>query len=443
MTDGRAVPGATHRIPWSQTVRRVQVVKRLRGREVTLLVIAGGLCLAVWGPSAAHVAFGPARAVAPETTEWSRSSLGHPGSEATPALPEAARCHLPLVVGPGGNATPRPSQASASGTPNASPGASTPTGAPSADVSPTPSHTPSASQPTSVPPATTTPAPTDPWLTFEGERAMEHARHQCALGPRPPGTTAHWQTGSYAASVLAAAGWRIELDSFRYRDVPLRNVIGRRGSGPALLVGAHYDTRRIADRELDPWRRQQPIEGGNDGASGVAVVLELARVLAVQASQREIWLVLFDAEDQGGIDGWEWFVGSTRLAERLASEPQGTFDALILLDMVGDRDQRICRAADSTPHVADALLGVAAHLGFGAWLRGDCAYYVSDDHTPFLARGLAAVDLIDFDYPFWHTLDDTCDAIGANELERVGRTVEAWIEQGAPRATPAAGATGR
>ncbi len=200
-----------------------------------------------------------------------------------------------------------------------------------------------------------------------------------------------------------------------------------------LMVGAHYDTRGAADREADPGRRQQPILGGNDGASGVAVILELARVLRVEPSGREVWLTLFDAEDQGGLGGWEWFVGSTRVAEQVISRPGMAFDALILLDMVGDRDQRVCRAADSTPELAEALFDVADELGYGTWLRRDCTYAVSDDHTPFLGRGLAAVDLIDFDYPFWHTLDDTCDKIGPDELQRIGRTVESWIERGAPR----------
>lgn len=278
-------------------------------------------------------------------------------------------------------------------------------------------------------PGTATPAN---GLAFDGERAMAHARAQCRLGPRPPGTSAHWQTGDYAAEVLSDAGWAVEFDAFVYRGVRLRNVIGRRGRGPVLMVAAHYDTRRWADREADPVRQKQPILGGNDGASGVAVLLELARVLDVVPSQREVWLVLFDAEDQGGIDGWEWFVGSTRLAERVAQGAR-LFDALILLDMVGDLDQRVCKAADSTPDLAEAILGVAQELGYGNWLRRDCVYWVSDDHTPFLTRGLAAVDLIDFDYPYWHTLEDTCDKIGAEELERVGRTVEAWIEAGAKR----------
>jgi glutaminyl-peptide cyclotransferase len=146
-----------------------------------------------------------------------------------------------------------------------------------------------------------------------------------------------------------------------------------------------------------------------------------------------VWLTLFDAEDQGGIDGWEWFVGSTRMADRIANDPVANFAGLVLLDMIGDRDQRVCRASDSTPGLADGVFRMAGELGLGAWLPYGCQYYVSDDHTPFLERGLPAVDMIDFDYAYWHTLEDTCDKIGPEQLSRVGRTIEAWAEQGAPQ----------
>jgi len=165
----------------------------------------------------------------------------------------------------------------------------------------------------------------------------------------------------------------------------------------------------------------------------VAVLLELARVLDERRTGHEVWLVLFDAEDQGGEAGWEWFVGSTRIAARIAAENRADFAGLVLLDMIGDLDQRVCRAADSTSALADAVFGQAAELGFGQWLPTDCEYGVRDDHTPFLDRGLPALDMIDFDYVYWHTVDDTCDKIGPKPLARVGVTVEAWLEAGAPQ----------
>jgi Zn-dependent M28 family amino/carboxypeptidase len=228
--------------------------------------------------------------------------------------------------------------------------------------------------------------------------------------------------------------WAVEVDHFQYREVSLQNVLASKGSGPPLLIGAHYDTRRVADLDPDPGQRGQPITGANDGASGVAVLLELARVLDVDRLPYEVVLTFFDAEDQGGSAGWEWFVGSSRVAEQMAADHREDFAGLVLLDMIGDLDQRVCRAADSTQSIADPLFAAATQLGYAQWLPSECRYHVSDDHTPFLNRGLPAVDLIDFDYQYWHTLADKCDKIGPEPLQRVGSTVELWLEQGAPGA---------
>jgi hypothetical protein len=265
---------------------------------------------------------------------------------------------------------------------------------------------------------------------------MDHALAQCAMGPRPPGSEEHRQTADYISAALDDAGWRAEVDEFDYRGVALRNIVARRGQGPLLSIGAHYDTRFVADHDPDPERRSEPIVGANDGASGVAVLLELARVLDADWAGVEVALTFFDAEDQGGAAGWEWFIGSTRIAEEVAMHHRDRFAGLVLVDMVGDLDQRVCRASDSTPRIADPIFAAAAELGYGPWLPSDCRYYVSDDHTPFLNRGLPAIDMIDFDYPHWHTHEDVCNKIGPEPLERVGRTIELWVEDGATGSGP-------
>lgn len=270
---------------------------------------------------------------------------------------------------------------------------------------------------------------------------MAHAQAQCDMGPRPPGSQAHDELVDYISNEMRDLGWVVERDDFTYEGVVLSNVSARRGAGPILMVGAHYDTRRVADMDPDPTVRNTPIVGANDGASGVAVLLELARALSVDSVGHQVQLVYFDAEDQGGAAGWEWFVGSTRVAEAAAALPRGAFSGLVLVDMIGDLDQRVCRAADSTPSLADPIFASAGRLGYEAWLPAECRYRVLDDHTPFLERGLAAVDLIDFDYHYWHTQADTCDKIGAPQLERVGRTLELWLEEGAPGARIAGGAS--
>jgi Zn-dependent M28 family amino/carboxypeptidase len=247
-----------------------------------------------------------------------------------------------------------------------------------------------------------------------------------SFGPRPTGSDASRVTGDYIARQLRGSGWEVTQEEFEYLDTPVRNIIGSRGSGPAILLGAHYDTRRRADR--DPDDPTQPVPGANDGASGVAVLLELARVLDVEATGHRIQLAFFDAEDNGNLDGWEWIVGSRHMADRLTENPA----AMVLVDMIGDADQQIYWERNSDPDLRERLWQAAAGLGYGAYFVPEVRHTLTDDHVPFLARGIPAIDIIDFDYPYWHTGQDTIDKISADSLERVGRTLQVWLERGAP-----------
>jgi hypothetical protein len=257
-------------------------------------------------------------------------------------------------------------------------------------------------------------------LLFDGEAAYEHVIAQCDIGFRPTGSEAGWATGDNIISELEAQGWAVETEEFTYRDTPVRNIVGQAGEGPVLILGAHYDTRRSADEE-DP---SVPVMGANDGASGVAVLLELARVLDRDQLQNEVWLTFFDAEDNGGLDGWEWIVGSTYMADHLEVEPA----AMILVDMVGDADQQLYYEGNSDPALREALWQIAADLGYGDTFIPEVRWTMIDDHVPFARRGIPAVDIIDFDYPYWHTTQDTCDKVSAQSLERVGRVVERYVE---------------
>jgi Zn-dependent M28 family amino/carboxypeptidase len=171
--------------------------------------------------------------------------------------------------------------------------------------------------------------------------------------------------------------------------------------------------------------------GADDGASGVAVLLELARSLNLDWSNRQIWLVFFDAEDNGDLDGWDWIVGSRQFARLVDSQRQaGTnFEAMILLDMVGDSDQQFYWEANSDPALRGEIWSEAAGLGYAGEFHPEVRYSMIDDHTPFLDLGLPSVDIIDFDYPYWHTAQDTLDKLSPQSLERIGRTLEAWLEQ--------------
>lgn len=262
-----------------------------------------------------------------------------------------------------------------------------------------------------------------PDLQFSGEQAMQHVRAQMEHVPRHTGTPGWQATGDYIIAQLEAAGWQIEEQRFPYRGVEVRNIIGKRGTGPLLILGAHYDTRMYADSDPDPARRQQPVPGANDGASGVAVLLELARHIDVAQLGREVWLTFFDAEDNGEIEGWDWIVGSSYLAEHLPRTPE----AMILVDMIGDADLQVYYEATSTPALRESIWQTAAALGYRQFIP-EVKYSILDDHTPFLRRGIPAVDLIDFDYPHWHTVADTTDKVSAASLEAVGRTLERWLE---------------
>lgn len=280
-----------------------------------------------------------------------------------------------------------------------------------------------------------------PSKVFDGNHAYQaYVQGQMNLGPRPVGTPADRATGDYILAQLKDSRWQTETQEFEYRGVPIRNVIGKNavGRGPLLILGAHYDTRKLANQ--DKVHPDQPVPGADDGASGVAVLLELARTLDVSKLKNEVWLAFFDAEDDGEIGGcavmqtptcnsvpWPWSVGASHVAENLTTKPA----AVVVVDMVGDAEQDIYYEQNSDAQLQQQIWGIAARLGYSAQFIPQYKWSMDDDHTPFLQRGIRAVDLIDFDYPYWHTTEDTADKVSAESLERVGRVLQTWLEGGA------------
>lgn len=263
-------------------------------------------------------------------------------------------------------------------------------------------------------------------MTFDGRRALEHAAAQMEMGPRPTGSPASAEVAEYILAHLEEQGWETETQRFVYQGVQAQNLIARKGEpgGPVYMFGAHYDTRRAADQDAES--PEAPVPGANDGASGVAVLLELARVVDVSQLEGEVWLLFFDAEDNGGLDGWEFIAGSRHFVSAMRDEPE----YFVLVDMVGDADQQLYLELNSDPALQRHLWDLAAELGYGEWFIPQPGYSMLDDHTPFLERDIPAVDIIDFDYPYWHTTEDTLDKLSAQSLERVGRVLEAFIESG-------------
>ncbi len=259
-------------------------------------------------------------------------------------------------------------------------------------------------------------------LAFDGERAFQLAAEQLEFGPRYPGSAGHEAVGDWIMAQLQGAGWETIEQPFLYRDQSLRNIIGlAEGSEDAcILLGAHYDTRPIAEMDLS--NPQQPVPGANDGASGVAVLLELARVLRPEKLSCQVSFVFFDAEDSGDINGWDWAVGSQYYAETLESHPQ----AVVIVDMVGDEDLQLYYERNSDREISQSIWAMAEQLAYPAFIPQQ-KYTIFDDHTAFLRQGVPAVDIIDFDYPYWHTTQDTLEHISSYSLEQVGRTLEAWL----------------
>lgn len=260
---------------------------------------------------------------------------------------------------------------------------------------------------------------------FDKLRAYQDIVYQIELGPRTPGSQAHKDVVRYFIDELSEAGWDVEVQETSWGGQPVRNVIAKRGEGPWIILGAHYDSRMAADHDADVNKQSMPVPGANDAASGTAILLELARCLPIDLNQ-EVWLVFFDAEDQGGLPGWDWILGSSAMAADLPIDSKKP-EAVVVVDMVADADLNIYMEGNSDLELSQQIWASAAELGYEEFFIPKLKYSILDDHTPFLKREIRAVDIIDFDYPYYHTTQDTLDKVSADSLEVVGRTLQRWV----------------
>jgi len=264
-------------------------------------------------------------------------------------------------------------------------------------------------------------APTTP-ATFDSARAYEHLRRQVGFGPRPAGSAALTQCRQYILSELKAAGIEAREDVFDAMTplghVRMVNVIatipGRRADRIALAT--HYDTKLF---------REFRFVGASDAASSTAAVLELGRVLKARQNEYTVELLFFDGEE--AVVDWyrnnDNTYGSRRYVE--TAQKAGALaglKALVLLDMIGDRNLTVRRDSNSTRWLTDTVWAAAATLGYGGNFRSE-ETTIDDDHMPFLRAGIPSVDIIDLDYPAWHTAQDDLDHVSARSLQIVGDVV--------------------
>ena len=264
---------------------------------------------------------------------------------------------------------------------------------------------------------------------FDGERALMYARDIVAFGPRPVGSGALEQTRRYIETELQGFGLTVERDEFvgntPVGDIPMANLIAHvpaadgAPDGPVIIFSGHYDTLKTDAFEF---------VGANDAGSSTAILLEFGRVLAENPPPLPMWLVFFDGEE--ALVSWsvrDSRYGSRHMVKRMqAAGELDQIGAMILFDMIGDADLRFPKDGNSTDWVNDVVWDVAAQIGHGRVFATGRPQFMEDDHTPFVAAGVAAIDLIDYDFGpanrYWHAPFDTFDKLGASGFQAVGET---------------------
>ncbi len=275
---------------------------------------------------------------------------------------------------------------------------------------------------------------------FDSLRAFRYLQQQVAFGPRVPGTEAHDRTVEWLVGTLRPLSDTVFVQSFsqpisRLGSLTLRNVIARFRSGhaPRLMLSAHVDTRPWADQDPDPAHQQVPVPGANDGASGVAVLLELAQRFHELPPPIGVDIVLFDGEDLGTPGrGDDWCLGSRYFSRHLPTGP--VIAGGINVDMIGSRGLVVRREGYSDSRaraLVEQVFAAAADAGVASF-RNEPGITILDDHVPLNDAGVPAIDLIDFGNGdvsdrTWHTVSDVPDSCSAASLGSVGAVLLGFV----------------
>ncbi|NDV55620.1 glutamine cyclotransferase [Parabacteroides sp. 52] len=281
---------------------------------------------------------------------------------------------------------------------------------------------------------------------FDADSAYTYIAEQVAFGPRVPNTQAHKNCGDYLLSELKRHGAElfvqdILLTAYDNTQLEARNIIGvfNPESKKRILLFAHWDTRPYADEDPDPANHHTPIDGADDGASGVGVLLEIARQLGMNKPEIGVDIIFFDAEDYGEPAFAKtnkmhtWCLGSQFWAKNPHVKNYRA-DFGILLDMVGSKDAAFFKEGQSVYHAAplvEKIWGTARDLGYGKYFLNANGGSITDDHIYVInGRKIPCVDIINLEPEgdtgfgaYWHTLNDTMDNIDRETLHAVGHTV--------------------
>ena len=270
------------------------------------------------------------------------------------------------------------------------------------------------------------------WEEFSGENALRHVQQLVDYGPRPPGSEALEQARGYITKELESVGWQVTRQSFT-DDTPRGKVTfvnllatftatKDAKAAPSFLLCSHYDTKVFDDVRF---------VGANDGGSSNGVLVEMARVLAQRPElAAKVQLVFFDGEEAYvSFTETDGLFGSRYFAKQLQAEGRvKQFRGGILFDMVGDKSLTITLPPDSPPEITQGIFAAAEALNVRKHFTY-ASYPILDDHTPLNAIGIPVIDLIDFDFPAWHTPNDTMDTISAESLEIVGSVAARYLAE--------------
>lgn len=280
---------------------------------------------------------------------------------------------------------------------------------------------------------------------IDGGRAYQYLKDICAIGPRTAGSAANERQRLMVATHFKKNGLTVQDQSFVGIDPATRerkNMVNLIGSWKPertrrVLLSAHYDTRPFPDEDPDPAKRRGRFIGANDGASGVALLMEIANHLPKMETDWGVDLVLFDGEELVYGDNGDYFLGSRHFARQYLAdkkERKWDYESGLVLDMVADKDLMITQeqySLEYAPKVVREIWDAAEKLGEKRF-RKRVGPAVLDDHIPLNQAGIPTADIIDFDYPAWHTVDDVPERCSGESMAAVGRVVTAWLELGPP-----------